>query len=235
MIFLAPVIIHDLASIGKDHDGGHVVSRRCLEWSNGMLNIGIGNDWGFDRHWRDLKPLDRIHAYDGALLPGSMAPDLRDRYRDFFGGRAEHFPVDIGSNSLTGQSSFDDAMVRLNRDRVFLKMIFEGKEYLIADDVLSHAKIITGMVIKFHDTNKSRDLFCATIRKYQEFFNIIHIRPDSSKGYAEDNFPNEVEISFINRDIWENKKRKKECYLPDLDQSDLPDADDVVLYWESLV
>ena len=229
--FMAPVIVPDLIRIGKDWDGGYIISARSVDDATGMLSLGVNNDWSFDQEWRAQKPHDRIHAYDGTISPTRFDAGLRGSYQKFFGNQAEHFPVNVGATSCVGQSSFDDVMIRMNRDRVFLKMDIEGGEWQLTDAIMAHASAITGAVIEFHNTHSLRDLFCATMRRYQEHFHIIHIHPNTSCGYAQDNFPTVVEISFLNRDLWSGTDTRLECHVADLDQPNLPDTEDVALYW----
>lgn len=231
--FMAPIVVPDLIRMGKDWDGGYIISASSVDDATGMLSFGVNNDWSFDQEWRHQKPHDRIHAYDGTISPGRFEPILQASYQHFFGGQAEHFPVNVGATSCVGQSSFDDVMIRMNRDRVFLKMDIEGGEWQLTDLILAHAKQITGAVIEFHSTDSLRKLFCDTMRRYQEHFHIIHIHPNTSCGYAQDNFPTVVEISFLNRDLWSATDTRLECHLPDLDQPNLPNTEDVALYWKS--
>lgn len=229
--FMAPVVVPDLIRMGKDWDGGYIISASSVDDATGMLSFGVNNDWSFDQEWRHQKPHDRIHAYDGTISPGRFEPILQASYQHFFGGQAEHFPVNVGVTSCVGQSSLQDVMIRMNRDRVFLKMDIEGGEWQLTDAILAHAGQITGAVIEFHNTHSLRQLFCATIRRYQERFHVIHIHPNTSCGYAQDNFPTVVELSFLNRDLWSGTDRRLECHIPELDQPNLPNTQDVALYW----
>jgi hypothetical protein len=230
--FMAPVIVPDLVRMGKDWDGGYVISMRSVDKAQGMLSLGVNHDWSFDRDWHRRKPQDRIHAYDGTIRPSEFDANLRQDYRDFFGGPAEHFPVNVGSTTGVGQSSFDDIMMRMNRDQVFVKMDIEGGEWQLTDSIIGNASSITGMVIEFHNTGRLRPLFMDTIRRYQEHFHIVHIHPNTSCVLAQDNFPTVVEISFLNRDLWNQLQVRYQCHRPDLDQPNLPNTEDIALFWE---
>lgn len=231
LLFMAPVVVPDLVRMGRNWDGGYILSDRSVEQAQGLLSLGVNDDWSFDQDWRVKKPNDRIHAYDRTVSPGKFADELKHSYRDFFGTSAVHFPVNVAAVSCLGQSSFGDVMIRMNCDHVFLKMDIEGGEWQLTDAILAHADAITGAVIEFHNTGHLRQLFCDTIRRYQEYFHIIHIHPNTSCDYAPDNFPTVVEISFINRDLWSASKTRLQCHLPDLDQSNLADREDVALFW----
>lgn len=230
--FLAPIVVQDLRRLGRDNDGGYVISDLAVQNSHGMLSFGVNDDWSFDQHWRLLKPQDRIHAYDGSISASRMTAALRQSYVEFFGGAAEHFPVNIAGTSGLGQCSFNDAMLRMNRDAVFIKMDIEGAEWQLTDSILTHAAAVTGMVIEFHNTARLRELFCATIRRYQEHFHVIHIHPNTSCDYADDGFPTVVELSFLRRDLVSGRQTRWRCHMPGLDQANVAGTDDVALFWE---
>lgn len=231
--FLAPVVVNDLRRLGRDHDGGYVISDSAVQTAQGMLSFGVNDDWSFDQDWRTAKPQDRIHAYDGTISASRMAPAMRQSYMAFFGTSAEHFPVNIAATPGLGQSSFDDAMLRMNRDEVFIKMDIEGGEWQLTDSILSHAAAVTGMVIEFHNTAKLRELFCHTIRRYQEHFHVVHIHPNTSCDFAPDGFPTVVEFSFLRHDLAPTPRLRMQCHLPDLDQANVAGTDDVALFWET--
>lgn len=233
LYFLAPIIVADLIRIGRDNDGGYVISEISMQRAQGLLSFGVNDDWSFDQHWHKHKPRDRIHAYDGTISPSRMTDTAKDSYRQFFGDRAEHFPVNIASTSGLGQASFDDTMLRMNRDDVFVKMDIEGGEWQLTDSILAYARNITGMVIEFHHTARLRELFCGTVRRYQECFDVIHIHPNTSCGYAEDGFPDVVEFTFLRRDLVEGDQRRSVCHIPGLDQPNIDGTDDVALIWEA--
>ena len=232
LLSLAPVIVSDLIRMGKDYDGGYIISDRSVSSATGMLSFGVNDDWSFDQQWEARKPADKIHAYDGTISPSRMPEPLRDSYRQFFGGKAVHFPVNVSATTSTGQASFDDIMARMNRSQVFLKMDIEGGEWQLTDHIIHYAPMITGMVIEFHNTERLRPLFLETIRRYQQHFHVIHIHPNTSCGLATDNFPTVVELSFLNRSLHDGTETRKELHVPELDQANLPNTEDIALYFE---
>jgi len=230
--FLAPVIVPDLLRMGKDYDGGYIISERSVAAASGMLSFGVNDDWSFDQQWSLRKPQDKIHAYDGTISPGRMRSDLQQSYREFFGGTAVHFPVNVAADSGLGHSSFADAMHRMNRDQVFLKMDIEGGEWQLTDSIIEHAAAITGMVIEFHHTDRLRPLFCGTVQRYQEHFHVIHVHPNTSCALAADNFPTVVELTFLNKNLWNGADRRRELHVAAMDQANLPGTDDIALYFD---
>lgn len=229
--WLAPVMIPDLVRLGKDWDGGYVLSQRSVDAARALLSFGVNDDWSFDQDWHDQKPSDVIHSYDGTIQPDHWPQDLRDRYNAFFGQHAQHIALNVAEKTDERHRGFPDIMTYLARDPVFLKMDIEGGEWPLTESIMAHADAITGMVIEFHFTARLRQLFCDTMRRYQQAFHIIHIHPNTSGGYAGDNFPDVVEITFLNKKFWAHDHRKKVCHRPDLDQSNIPNTDDTALYW----
>jgi hypothetical protein len=230
--FLAPVISDDLIRMGKDADGGYILTERSMMESDSLLSLGINHDWSFDQEWAIKKPNDKIHGYDGTISPSRMNEGLRKNYREFFGNNAVHFPVNVGPESNIGFTSFNDAMIRINSSNVFLKMDIENGEWSIMSQILEHSDKITGMVIEFHSTDQLSQLFVDTIKKLQEHFHIVHLHPNTSCRIGEDNFPTVVEISFANKKLSEYKGTRKEIYLPHLDQPNILNTPDIALYFE---
>lgn len=230
--WMAPTQVQDLVRLGKDWDGGYIISERSVDVATGMLSLGINDDWSFDQHWSLRKPRDRIHGYDGTISPGRMPTNLRASYREFFGGPATHFPINIGTVSALGQSSFADAWDRLNCDQVFIKMDIEGGEWQLTESIMSCADNITGMVIEFHNTQVLRDLLITTLGRYLEKFHIVHIHPNTSCGYTEnDHFPTVVEYSFLSRRLCDHTQQRWDVWLPGLDQPNLPHTQDWRMFW----
>ena len=45
---LRPVDLDDLVRLGGAHDGGYVVSARCLRATTLLVSFGISDDWSFE-------------------------------------------------------------------------------------------------------------------------------------------------------------------------------------------
>jgi hypothetical protein len=231
LMWLAPVKVPNLVRLGKDFDGGYVLNKDSMTASDSLLSFGINDDWSFEVDWKKIKPKDKIHSYDGTISPSRMPDKLKNDYKAFFGNKAEHFPINIGKTPGFGQSSFDDALIRLNKSQAFIKMDIEGAEWQLTESIVNAANIITGMVIEFHNTDSLRPLFLDTMKTYQEYFDIIHVHPNTSCPYAEDNFPTVVEITFLNKSFNLGKGIRTECHIPELDQANTPNSNDVALYF----
>ena len=59
--------VDDLIRVGRAHDGGYVISRRCVEASTLLVGMGINDDWSFERDFQRLNPRARVIGLDGSV------------------------------------------------------------------------------------------------------------------------------------------------------------------------
>lgn len=230
--WLAPIDIPDFIRMGSDADGGYILSERVVPASQGMLSLGVGDNWTFDQAWRDEKPNDVIHSYDGTIDINRMSAEKQESYHRCFQGLTRHYTENAGKTSRPGVVSFPDMLERLGVDQIYLKMDIEGAEYHLADDIYANAHRITGMVIEYHYTCKFRDMFLEQMRKYNERFHIIHVHHNNGCSLCEDKFPNVLEFSFLRRDLYDGPVVQRfESYLPALDQPNDPNRPDLELHF----
>jgi hypothetical protein len=62
-----PVAVDDLIRVGRAHDGGYVISRRCLEATKVLVGMGINDDWSFERDFVQRNPTVRVIGIDGSV------------------------------------------------------------------------------------------------------------------------------------------------------------------------
>lgn len=60
-------MVEDLVRIGRDNDGGYVVSRRTIAAATVVLGLGVNDDWSFERDCTVLNPAIRVVAVDGSV------------------------------------------------------------------------------------------------------------------------------------------------------------------------
>ena len=68
-----PVAIDDLARLGRDNDGGYVISRRCVAQTRVLLSFGVGDDWSFERDFVSSAPEVQVVAFDGNVSPQTFS------------------------------------------------------------------------------------------------------------------------------------------------------------------
>ena len=53
----------DLVRIGRDHDGGYLVSASDIENSQLLISLGVNDDWSFEEQFKKRRDIPTL-AYD---------------------------------------------------------------------------------------------------------------------------------------------------------------------------
>ena len=56
----------DLVRIGRDYDGGYLVSQTDIEKSEVLIGLGLYDDWSFESDFVAINDVD-VYAYDASL------------------------------------------------------------------------------------------------------------------------------------------------------------------------
>jgi hypothetical protein len=70
---LRPVDLDDLVRLGAAHDGGYVISARCLRATSLLVSFGISDDWSFERAFLEHNPSARLVGVDGSVSASIFA------------------------------------------------------------------------------------------------------------------------------------------------------------------
>jgi hypothetical protein len=80
-----PVKLDDLVRLGREYDGGYVVSKRQIEKTDILLSFGINDDWSFEADFDRLKHVE-IFAYDYSVSNKYILNEIRDCFGFVLGG-----------------------------------------------------------------------------------------------------------------------------------------------------
>ena len=201
----------DLVRIGRDNDGGYLVSKSDIEKSKLLIGLGISHDWSFEEDFVQLNDINVV-AYDASLgfrfwlkqaivqtikNPFSLYP-LRKfiSYRKFFKGKHKHVKKFVGLNSLSEtHCTFVDVLNEADSQNIFLKIDIEGSEYRFLNDIIANEERISGMVIELHDC----DIHLKKIQKFINQFrlNLVHVHANNfSPIRLDDGLPLVLELTF---------------------------------------
>lgn len=202
----------DLVRVGKDCDGGYLISKQDIEASDTLIGLGISEDWSFEADFYSYKNVPVI-AYDASvnkkyflkriikslprldkpkMLPNSIKRYLS--YTDFFKNNRKHIEKFVGLN-FGDSCGIDSVFKETDSSKLFLKIDIEGSEYRILDDLINNKNRITGLVIEFHDC----DLHIDRIQSFVERFKIplVHIHANNFAPTTEDTgLPLVLEMTF---------------------------------------
>jgi hypothetical protein len=246
--FLAPTIVDDLVRIGKPNDGGYLIPKSAVLDTDFVISLGLSEDWSFDEQFKKLNPRIHIHAYDHSVsrklfrrylfgvtkrfCKGRVSLDeVKKRFRvcraynAFFRGTVKHFEEHVSDRvELPFEVTLDRVFERVNSSNIFLKVDIECAEYRIMNDILKFANRIVAMAIEFHNTGPLRSVFCASVKKLQERFEIVHLHANNFGGVASDGLPEALEITFLKRSKCEGGQKRMVLPISLLDSPCNPGA-----------
>jgi hypothetical protein len=205
----------DLVRIGRDNDGGYLVSKSDIEKSDVLIGLGINDDWSFERDFKKIKNVE-VFAYDASISQKyfikqfikSLArvdnPKLALNkiktilsYRHFFSkSKNYHIQKFVGletddKNHCTFEQVLDDVIY----DNIFLKIDIEGSEYRFLNDIIANEERITGMVLELHDC----DIHLKEIKNFIKKLSLklVHVHANNYAPIrASDGLPLVLELSF---------------------------------------
>ena len=70
---LRPVAVRDLVRLGRERDGGYVVSRRAIEATRVLVGLGVNDEWSFEEAFLARAPRTRLVLVDGTVGRGPYA------------------------------------------------------------------------------------------------------------------------------------------------------------------
>ena len=125
----------DLVRIGKNNDGGYLVSQSDIEKSDLLIGFGISDDWSFEEHFIPRNEVEVI-AYDASLnfrfwLKRALIETIKNpfnlyllkkylSYKNFFKGKHKHIKKFVGLNSNDNKHcTFMDVLNETNSVNIF--------------------------------------------------------------------------------------------------------------------
>jgi hypothetical protein len=232
--WLCPVQAPDLTRLGDLMDGGYVVPRAVIDQADGLLSLGLGDNWSFDAAWHSLKPQDPIHLYDGSVSKDSLQVtinvpvrgnlDLKSAYDSFFTGTVQHLVQNVGPG--VDQIGLDDCLNRLAGQNIFIKMDIEGGEYALIESIMQNSSRITGMVMEFHFCNSHRNIFQTAVTALQKEYVIVHLHGNNHVDIGAEGLTDCLELTLVRRDLCNSTQMRTTCYLDGLDFSNVAGAED---------
>jgi hypothetical protein len=197
------------------------VDERDVRASEGLVSMGIDDNWTFERAFRKIKRVP-VHAYDGCtstlylLQVSQKALSARNwrwlarslinviDYHWFFSSRSQrHFRQFVGTSDYayeqTGAPTVSlarvfNSMLEVGGAKVFLKIDIEGAEYEMLDEVVIRAATTTGLAIEFHDCDKRMEEIVSFVDRYP--LTLVHVHANTYGGLGNGNVPCALELTF---------------------------------------
>ncbi len=205
----------DLIRIGRDYDGGYLVSKSDIEKTDVLIGLGINDDWSFEEDFLSQKRVS-IFAYDASVGEKRFFKQLIKsifriynlknfahwlkvlfKYKKFFSkSDVHHIQKFVGLNTKSNQyCTFMDVLNKTKSKNIFLKIDVEGSEYRFLHDIVANEERITGMVIELHDV----DVHLKEIEKFilQLSLDLVHVHANNFAPITKDDeLPIVLELTF---------------------------------------
>ena len=234
LLWLCPVKVDDLIRIGRNQDGGYIVPKSVVDYADGLLSLGLGDDWSFDESWHELKPNDPIHMYDGAP-EGQWNSDLHNRCTAFFVDNRVYFKEHIypEHDDSLHRISFETALDRISGNRIMLKMDIEGAEVPIMPNIIAARDRLIGITLELHDVNHKRNRFQQIVNDLKQYYKIVHFHGNNYTSSRDEGLTDCFELTFIRNDLVLGNEPRYQVWREDLDFSNAPEAGwDLEYYFE---
>lgn len=178
-----PFECYNISRLGKEYDGGYIVSLNDVIKTKKLISFGIGTDWSFERDFLKYKDCE-LDAYDKSVQPN-------DEYNKFFSGKNKHIKQNVGKELTVSE-------ILKREEDVFLKCDIEGDEYLLLKDIINKSHKITGMIIEFHEITKPNNFDALTNFISKVHHKLIHTHVNNYFYYKTENgnIPDILELSF---------------------------------------
>ena len=205
----------DLVRIGRDYDGGYLVSKSDIEQSDLLLGFGISDDWSFEEDFLNQKKVS-VNAYDASVseriffrrLLGSTlriynfkrflySLNVLLKYRKFFSqSDVNHIQKFVGLDIKNEQHcTFMDVLDQTESKNIFLKIDIEGSEYRFLHDIVANQERITGLVLELHDVDIHLNKIETFINELS--LNLVHVHANNFRPLrADDDLPFVLELTF---------------------------------------
>jgi hypothetical protein len=227
---IRPVQIDDLVRIGRDKDGGYILSQSQVDKTKLMLSFGVCDDWSFEKDFLRHKENVALYAYDYSVsanfflksfLRGILLCKFRQiplrlikllSFLHFFSPKKNRTFIKkfVGKRDderfISVPTIFKTHVPTSIEDLgVFVKMDIEGSEYRVLNAFKPFFSFINGFVIEFHDMDIQEHNFNEIIREMSVNFYIAHVHANNCGGCIDEtSLPMILEITFINKKLLAN-------------------------------
>tara|TARA_B100001059_G_scaffold197986_1_gene203667 strand:- start:393 stop:1190 length:798 start_codon:yes stop_codon:yes gene_type:complete len=251
--FLKPHLCRDLKRLGRNQDGGYVVSFNSVLNSNYLISFGLGLDWSFELDYLEFNKKGRVLIYDHTInLKTFLYPfikcvkrfltfrknirEVKGRFNEllnyltFINKKAvNYFCKKIDKVASKKEESLKNILQTNPLIKKFiLKVDIEGSEFNIIDEIIHFSNNIDMLIIEFHDLDKHEKKFHKEILKLVNHFNIIHIHGNNHCNLNDYGLPIAIELTLLNKNYNLKKTKEKILYpLKALDYPNNPDVEDI--------
>ncbi len=247
----SPVVSDTLCRIGSEGDGGYLVPAGIIESSQGLISLGVSDNWDFEKIFARSNPSSPIHSYDYSV--GGMRTAVRflkKLFRSFFG--SENFHSAFGEVAIfiglkfffRGNRKFfqnrvvrnvhgskdvaiSDVLQTLKSENLILKCDIEGFEYEILENLLLEIDRFSLLVIEFHEVNLYYNNLVSFLSRIGNSHQLVHLHANNYNSIlGSHGIPEVLELTFSQGVKFDNNSRRETLPILDLDSPNAPNLPD---------
>ena len=241
--FFAPKKIFDLKRYGRSADGGYVCSKKIVKNTNVLVTFGMGPDWSFEIEYIKDNPNVTIFVYDYTVSVWPYIKEVYKYLKRFITFRGKWSYVSNRYSYLKNYLNFfklknivfysekitysrklkiDTSVKKIfervdnlfsKNEEIILKSDIEGNEFEIIDDILIYQDRIKMIIFEFHWLDKNEEIFLQSIKKFQKYFEVIHVHGNNHCETLPSGLPIALEMTLINKK-YINSKNESEKKFP---------------------
>tara|TARA_B100001063_G_C16622852_1_gene481640 strand:+ start:18 stop:809 length:792 start_codon:yes stop_codon:yes gene_type:complete len=210
---------YDLIRIGKENDGGYLVSKKSLNNSELLISAGISWDYSFESDYINLTN-NRVKCFDHTvnsqhyfftwlaiflkrILFFSGYKKIKSAFQKIMNpiklknfikrDEVDFYYVGVGIGDERYMSLKEIIKRYSENKKIFLKIDIEGDEYRLLNDLIENSNQLSGLVIEFHYV----DINLEKIKNFLSTFELklVHTHINNA-GPISNNIPSLIECSF---------------------------------------
>ena len=240
-LILKPKFETELTRLGKNNDGGYLISQKSLNSTKKLYSFGLNDDHSFEEDFFKKTNVE-VFCYDQSvnykfflkhIFKGKFIKFFQYfRYKFFFDGKKrKHIKKNIipkGTfllNHEINSADINSIIKEESSDNLFFKIDIEGSEYRILSQLIKHSSHISGLVIEFHDCDLNLDKIINFVENFE--LQIVHIHVNNWDYISSTGLPRALEITFSPKQFNSKLKDEDNKYPISLDQSNVPNMKDL--------
>jgi len=225
-----PIQMNELLRIGKNSDGGYVLSKNQMDKTKILLSFGICEDWSFEEEFLLRTIGTTCHAFDYSVSEQMFSKKaiikkliryghykdvriwamdkIKHPFNKVFDGKKcffhkKYLGVIDNETNICVPSLFSKILPQSIDDlSIFVKIDIEQGEFRTLPYFEPYYRYINGFAIEFHDLDILWRNFTEEIERLLSNFYIVHTHANNAGGYIpRTKLPQLLEITFINKQL----------------------------------
>ena len=248
--FLRPVVVEDMQRIGNSTDGGYVMTLATIKKCDGLISLGLGENWSFESAVSKIKPNAKIAIFDHTVSFSFFAIKaskglvkfllFQDSKRNFlarFTRLRNYYTFWIKSPNnrhhkiQITNDTFEEVLSSQPSEKILgLKIDIEGSEWEILDSIVKNQTRFGFLLIEIHDFDRHVEQLRTFLGDISENFVLAHLHGNNFESVGANGFPKVFEVTLLRAsDIATSGELRNELPIPGLDTPNAKNRPDFII------